>query len=701
MKKRDPSQVERLMRPRSVAIIGITSRPGSAGQGVLECLRINHFSGEIHLVSRSAESIDGLRCLAGADDLPEGVDLAVFTLPAAAAGEAVAACVRRRVGAALIFASGFAETGDRAAQERMSRMAREGNLALAGPNCQGFINNVDGLAIQMFLSIKAKRFTARSAPGMALVGQSGGMLSHVRRACEARGTPISYVISTGNEAGLDLVDFTEYLVGDAATRVIVVYAEQIRRPAKFLAACNRARDAGKFVVLLHGGRGARAQRAVQSHTGAMVGDFGAMRTLVGHAGVLVVDTLDELLDAGDLLVRYPAPPTAGPAVITASGAFAALTNDIAESLGLDVPQVSADTEATLKRVLPDFVVAANPVDILATNTEGIRAAARALLDDPNMGSLFFFFPMDGKLGVLAMHSFLKAVEGSAKPVLAAAWGDTSALSAEILKAAKKSGIVFLRSPDRCLRAIAIVTAYGRSLARPRNDLPPATFTGLPALDRGSQPEWLGKKVLAAAGIRVPDGALARTADEAVAVAARVGYPVAVKAQAAALSHKTEAGGVILGVADEAALRHAWGTLTENVARAQPGLVLDGVLVEAMASRGVELMVGAKRDPAWGPVLLLGLGGVWVEAMGDVRLLPPDATQERIVEELLRLRSAKLLSGGFRGAPAVDLDAVARAAASIGRLMLTVPEIVEIDVNPLVAHPRGQSATALDALIVTE
>jgi len=278
---------------------------------------------------------------------------------------------------------------------------------------------------------------------------------------------------------------------------------------------------------------------------------------------------------------------------------------------------------------------------------------------------------------------------------------TSALSAEILKAAKKSGIVFLRSPDRCLRAIAIVTAYGRSLARPRNDLPPATFTGLPALDRGSQPEWLGKKVLAAAGIRVPDGALARTADEAVAVAARVGYPVAVKAQAAALSHKTEAGGVILGVADEAALRLAWGTLTENVARAQPGLVLDGVLVEAMASRGVELMVGAKRDPAWGPVLLLGLGGVWVEAMGDVRLLPPDATQERIVEELLRLRSAKLLSGGFRGAPAVDLDAVARAAASIGRLMLTVPEIVEIDVNPLVAHPRGQSATALDALIVTE
>lgn len=700
MSRRDPSQVERLMRPRSVAIVGITSRPGSAGLGMLECLKINNFSGAIHLVSRSAESIEGLRCVAGVDDLPEGVDLAVFTLPAAAVGEAVAACVRRRVGAALIFAAGFAETGDRGVQERMSRIARDGGLALVGPNCQGFINNVDGLALQMFLSIKAKRFTPRSEPGMALVGQSGGMLSHLRRAAEARGTPISYVVSTGNEAGLDLVDFTAYLVEDAATRVIVLYAEQIRRPREFLAACNRARDAGKSVVLLHGGRGARAQRAVQSHTGAMVGDFGAMRTMVGDAGVLIVDTLDELLDASDLLVRYPEPPTAGPAVITASGAFAALTNDISESLGLDIPAVSETTEAILKQVLPDFVVAANPVDILVSNTEGVTAAARALLEDPNIGSLFIFFPMDGKLGVVALESFLKAVEGSRKPVLAAAWGDTSRLLPKVLRAAKKSRIVFLRSPDRCLRAIAIVTAYGRSLARPRKASPQAMFTGLPALGNGSQPEWLGKKLLAAAGIRVPGGALARTADEAVAVALRVGFPVAVKAQAAALTHKTEAGGVLLGVADEGALRSAWGKLMDNLARAQPGLVLDGVLVEAMATRGVELMVGAKRDPAWGPVLLLGLGGVWVEAMGDARLLPPDATQERIVEELLRLRSAKLLTG-FRGSPAADLEAVARAAASIGTLMLAVPEIIEIDVNPLVAHPRGQGVTALDALIVTE
>ena len=412
MKNEPAGPVERLLRPRSVAIVGFSSRPGSAGQGALECLRINRFSGSIHLVSRNAESIDGLTSVVSVDDLPESIDLAVLTLPAAAVSDAIAACVRRRVGAAMVFAAGFAETGERGAQEGITRIAREGGLALVGPNCQGFINNVDGLAMQAFIAPKAKRFTRASQAGMALVGQSGGMLSHARRAAQARGTPISYLVSTGNEAGLDLVDFTQYLVDDAATQVIVVYAEQIRRPGDFLAACKRARAAGKSVVLLHGGRGARAQRAVQSHTGAMVSDFGAMRTLVTDAGVLMVESLDELIDVADLLVRCPVPPTAGPAIMTSSGAFVALTHDFCEGLGLEIPQVSENTKAALRQALPDFQVAANPLDILANNTEGITTAARALIEDPKMGSLFVFMPMDGKLGVPAMQSVLKGIEGT-------------------------------------------------------------------------------------------------------------------------------------------------------------------------------------------------------------------------------------------------------------------------------------------------
>jgi acyl-CoA synthetase (NDP forming) len=221
---------------------------------------------------------------------------------------------------------------------------------------------------------------------------------------------------------------------------------------------------------------------------------------------------------------------------------------------------------------------------------------------------------------------------------------------------------------------------------------------MPKFGKGTQPEWLGKKVLAAAGIRVPAGDLARTADEAASIAKRIGYPVVLKAQAAALSHKTEAGGVMLNLADEAALRAAWDTMMASVKRAAPGVTLDGALVEKMSPKGLELMIGAKRDPEWGTVLLLGLGGIWVEALGDVQLLPGTADKAQVLEALQKLRSAKLLAG-VRGAPPADIDAIADAVLAVGRLMAAVPELTEIDVNPLMVHGKGQGVTALDALIV--
>jgi acyl-CoA synthetase (NDP forming) len=309
--------------------------------------------------------------------------------------------------------------------------------------------------------------------------------------------------------------------------------------------------------------------------------------------------------------------------------------------------------------------------------------------------LFLSFPINAARPV---ESFNKGMVGSTKPKVMVALGDTWPLGPDVMEAVRESPAVFSRSSDRMMRAIALYTRYGRLLARPLATMPPEPIQGLPKLAKGAQPEWLGKKVLAAAGIRVPDGELARTADEAIMVAKRIGYPVVLKAQAAALSHKTEAGGVILNLADESAVRAAWDTLVENVKRAAPGIALDGALVEKMSPKGIELMVGAKRDPGWGTVLLLGLGGIWVEVLGDVKLLPVGADEKQIVEALHNLRTAKLLAG-FRGAPPADIAAVAQVVMAIGRLMQTVPELTEIDVNPLMVHARGQGATALDALIV--
>lgn len=693
--------VAKVLRPRSVAIIGMSARPRTTGQTILSALKINQFQGDIHLVGRSSDPIDGRRVLSSALELPEDVDLAVFTLPAAGVKDAVAACVQRKVGSALVFASGFAETGQHDVQEEVTRSARAGGLALVGPNCLGFTNNVDCLSLHMLHAQQARRWQPGAKPGVAFVGQSGGMIGHMQRAADARRMAISYVMTTGNEAGLDLADFAEFMIDDVHTGVIVLYAEQIRRPKEFLRVCERARAAKKPVVLLHPGRSAEARAAAASHTGALVGDHGAMLTNMANGGVLVVDNLDQVMDVSELLSRYPEPPVKGPAVMTASGAFVALINDSAEALGLAFPVLADATMQKLQAALPAFGTPGNPLDTTAGAAPGANVAfVKTLLDDPNTGSLFISHSLGGRTGVTVIGDFVKGMEGNSKPVIVAALGDTAAMAPEVQAAADAAPFIFHRSSDRSLTAIAHFTAYGKQLARPRGELNPLPFAGLPALGKGPQPEWLGKQVLAAMGLRTPQGALAVTLEDAVAIAARIGYPIVLKAQAALLLHKTEAGGVILNVKDEAALRAAWSNLQQNIARARPGLALDGVLVETMSAKGLELMVGAKRDPAWGPVLLLGLGGIWVEAMGDVRLLPASATEASVVEEIQKLRAAKLLNG-FRGSPAVDIDAVARAVTAIGRLMLTVPSIIEVDVNPLLALPLGQGVIALDALIVTE
>jgi len=694
-----------MMRPRAVAIIGMSARPGAPGHTVLAHLPANGFAGPIHLVGRSAGEIDGRPVLAGVDDLPEGVDLAIFVLPAAAVREAVAGCVRRKVGAAVIFAAGFSELNSEGAaeQEAITAMAREGGLALLGPNCLGYTNFVDGIAVGIFGGTAIRRVDPTARPTLAVIGQSGGLVGHLRGALEARPLAVSHTITTGNEAGLGIADFIDHFADDAGVRAIVLYAENIRRPDAFLAASAKARANGRPVIMLHPGRGARAKEAARSHTGALAGDYAVMHTLAEHAGVVMVETLEELVDVAEILARFPIPPTKGVGIVTFSGAFCGIAYDFCEDVGLDIPPLSPETAAALRPQLPAFAPPNNPLDLTtqpAWQPELLGIGAKAVLDDPAIGSLVIAITVGAApIALSYLDGLLPQVEGIAKPMTFIAMGDGAPLLPEFVQRLNASPMIFGRSTERALRAMARVTAYGRRTAAAQPVARPAAFPSVPALGSGTLPEWRGKEVLAAIGIRVPGGALAHSADEATAVAGRIGYPVVAKAQAAALAHKTEAGGVIVGIGDEAALRRAWEDLHARVARAQPGLTLDGVLVEAMAAPGLELMVGARRDPLWGPVVLAGLGGIWVEALGDVRLMPADLPEDQIAAELQKLKTAKLLNG-FRGAPPTDVAAVAAIVARIGRLMLTQPEIVEIDVNPLIAYGRGDGAIALDALIVT-
>jgi acetate---CoA ligase (ADP-forming) len=696
--------VEALLRPRSIAIVGVSSRAGSAGHMVLANLTENEFAGDVHLVGRNVTTIEGRACLASIDDLPENIDLAVLTVPAGAVADAVAACVRRKVKSAITFASGFAEMGEdeRVRQQEIGALARHGRLALLGPNCLGYTNYVDGLCIGFMSFPRVKRLDPTAGPGVAVIAQSGGMGGHVIGALEARNVPASYLITVGNEAGIGLAEFIEHLARDPATGIILAYGEQIRRPADFLAAAAAARAQGKPLVLLHPGRSVRAQAAARSHTGALVGDHAAMRTIVERAGVVLVETLEEMIDVGQLLLRYPVPPTGGAGVLTFSGALCAIAQDYCETLGLDLPPMSRAQKDKLQPALEAFNPPENPLDlgtITAWKPDLVRLGAEALIEDPRTGSLIVSIPGSGApMGATWLERVVAGTSGSPKPMVVVFHNETAPLFPQITSVAEANRLVVMRSPERAFRAVARLTAYGRGLAALRAEPRSPDFADLPTLGQGAQPEWVGKQVLRAIGITVPAGALARSLPEAREIAQRVGYPVAMKAQAAALAHKTDAGGVMLGIADAAALGQAWETVHANVARARPGLELEGVLVEAMGAPGLELAIGARRGPAWGPILMVGLGGVWIEALGDVRLLPPDLPEDAIVAQLHRLKAARLL-GEFRGAGPVDVAAIARAVSRIGRLMLTLPEIMEIDINPLTAHRDGRGVTALDALVI--
>lgn len=701
----EPGAVATMMRPRSVAVIGVSARPGSAGYNAFMNLAQGGFAGELYAVGRSGGTIEGHTCLTSIEDLPEGIDLAIFTLPAAAVHDALAACAARKVRSAVIFAAGFSEVGGTGhnTQQAISATARAGGLSLLGPNCLGYSNLVTGLSVGFFGGMGGRSRTYEGREGIAHVGQSGLLVAHIRAALEARKLPSSYFVTTGNEAGLTLADFVDFFASDPSTKAIAVFAEHIRAPTAFLAAAAKARAAGKTITLLHTGKSERAKVTARSHTGALAGDYTAMRTAVEHAGIAVVDTIEELIDVTELLARFPTPPTKGVGVVSFSGAFCGQTHDYCADLGLDVPPLSPEIVEEMRPQVPDFAPPANPLDLTtqpAWQPELLGIGTKALLDDPAIGSVVIGTPIGaGPQSSPYLDGLLPRLEGNTKPIVWGAMSEGQMPGPEFLERMWATNLPFIPSPERALRAIAKLTAHGKRSARMRGTVQPTSFAALPTLGTGNQPEWLGKTLLAAAGIAIPQGVLARSLEDANVIAASIGYPIVIKAQAKELAHKTEAGGVIVGIRDAEQLARAWGALHASVERARPGIELEGVLVEVALSKGTELIVGARRDPDWGPLLVVGLGGIWAEAFRDVRTMPPDLAPEAIVEELYTLKAAPLFRG-FRDRPALDVEAVATVASRLGQLMLTQPEIEEIEVNPLIVHAQGEGATALDALVIT-
>jgi acyl-CoA synthetase (NDP forming) len=408
-----------------------------------------------------------------------------------------------------------------------------------------------------------------------------------------------------------------------------------------------------------------------------------------------------------VLLHFPTPPAGGTAFMTGSGAMKNIALDFADDLELDLPTLTPSTVATLKDKLPPYAVAENPLDY---TTIGIRQPGligellHTLLDDAHIGNLILAIPVGPTMAQRDKADHIIPTMGKAnKPVVLVLTGDSSPVEPFFLEAIKTYGVPLFRSADRAMRALRRVGEYGEALqraARAKTSLSKSIPLPGTVPANGIFAEYQGKTWLTQVGISVPQGSLASTADEAVSIAERIGFPVVLKAQASELPHKSDVGGVMVALANEVELRAGWKTMFEIIKHHRPTLVLDGLLVEAMGQRGLELVVGAKRDAEWGPVVLVGLGGIWIEALKDVRLIAADMAEEDIAVELTRLKAAVVLKG-IRGADAVDVRAIAHVVAQIGAQMHVNPLITEIDINPLVAYPVGSAipVLALDALLV--
>jgi acyl-CoA synthetase (NDP forming) len=690
--------IERLLNPKSVAIAGISSKPGSLAAIVLENLRRFDFAGDIHLVHPKQPELHGIRCVQSVRDLPDGVDCVVLAIPVSGILDAVKGCAARCVGGVIIFSAGFAEAGPegRAIQDEIAAIARAHDMVIEGPNCLGFVNYADGVP----LTFAVAEPHPVSGRGVAVVSQSGAMATAIRAALQSHDLNVSMYVSTGNEAVNGIEDFIEFLLSRSHTHVIALVAEHIRNPQRFLDLARQARERGIVLLMLHPGRSSAARASAQTHTGALAGDYDVMRTQVERQGVMVVETLEELVDLSDCILRCKKKPFGGVAVLGESGAYKALTLDYCETLGLPLPQPEGRAAAELNAIAPGLIVASNPLDLTAQGLVDptlYRRALDILMAHPACGSLLVTIILSSsQMAERKMPPVIEALRAcsDARTVIFAMLGEDSPVSAEIIKAVRDAGVPFFRSPERALRAIARFTEWAETSSGGEVPAPSACAARLPS---GVIPEFASKDMLEAAGIPMPRRHVVTDVEAAFAAARDVGFPVALKVQSPALSHKSDVGGVILGLADEAALRAGWDRLHANLAASAAGVPIDGVLVEAMSKPGLELIIGARNDPDWGPVLAIGLGGVLTEILKDVRLLPVDLAIPEIKQALRGLKGAALLDA-FRGQPARDVDAIADTIAKLSVFVRAHPEIEEIDINPLVAFSEGEGVLALDALM---
>lgn len=692
-------KLDAIFRPKSVAIIGASSTPGKVGYVLANNLLKSGYPGHVYLINVKGDDILGRKAYKTISDVPGEVELAVIAIPSQFVLEEVEECGQKGVQALIIISAGFKETGHEGAEleKKLVQMARKYGMRIQGPNCLGAVNT----HVPYDLSFAS---TLPNKGSIGFITQSGALGTAILDWIIAEEIGFGSIISLGNKADLDEVDFIEAMAEDPDIKVILLYLESIERGRRFLEVAERVVQR-KPVMVVKGGTSSAGAKAAGSHTGALVGSFLAYQKAFDKAGIILTESMEDLFNYAVAFTEQPLPKDEGIAIVTNAGGPGILSTDLIEKLGLKMAKLSDETRAELKKSLPAAAATGNPIDILGDALpDRYAVAVETTLKDPGVHSVVVLLTPQAMTDSLATAK--NVVESSRKhpekPVIAVFMGGRWVTeAAEYLK---DNGVPCFNFPEKGIKTLGALYQYVRHL-----NLPPLSSPEFKDIDREKARKIFavvkkdGRKVLfpheaievvEAYGVNAPGSKLAETAEEAVRHAEEIGYPVVMKVVSPDIMHKTDIGGVELNLTNPEMVRIAFEEIMRKSRKSQPLAKIYGITVDKMVPRGREMIIGMSRDPQFGPMIMFGLGGIYVNFLKDVsfRLAP---VNEREAQEMMEETRSYALLKGVRGQAPADIDAMRDAILRIGLMVWDLPELKELDINPILVYDKDKGVSALD------
>ena len=701
------SDLTPLLKPESIALIG-ASENSAWSTALAQNLKDLGYKGKLYPVNPKREEVFGIKCYPSVVDIPGPVDAFIIAISRDFIVPVVQDCARKEIRAGVIISAGFAEASEegKAIQQQIVDIANKAKIRICGPNSFGVANLHRGVSLISSSEVRYLR-----PGGVSLVFQSGGLLNAALLAAWDRSWGVGCAISCGNEAVLNIADYADYLIRDENTRVLGILTEGFRDPQKFLRVAKLAAELEKPIIILKLGKSEKGKHAAQAHTGTLVGSDTVYSAVFKQYGLTRVADLDDFIETVELFSKRKTLRGHRVGVIVPSGAECGLVADMADDAGVDLPELSAKTVEKLANAQSAYLSVRNPLNAperYVRRGDVFKEWIQTLVDDENLDILGLRLPLPRRRedeDVIARFRDLAEIAKRTEKLIILFSRASISLPEYWRKLLGENNIPFLLEYRRGFKALKALIDYGRFLNRSRVATPEISSeidrqrsARLPITRGRALTERQGKEILAEYGIPTTREALTKTEEEAVALAKTIRYPVVLKVESAEITHKTEAGAVRMNIQNESELRRCYGEILRNVQAHDASAVIDGILVQEMVAGDKEVIVGMTRDPQFGPVIVVGIGGIFVEVIKDVAMRIAPLTKSDALDMIGELKGYRLLKG-VRGQAESDIDALAEILCRFSRLAIDLAdEIAEVEINPLMVFKKGEGAVALDCLM---